>query len=152
MNWPEIVTPTIRNPRCKEDKPWLQTSYGNSIYPGAGGSNLGADMPLSEEGQAAYERWVTALVARYADKVWDWEVWNEPNFGDNKVNTPEITAHFNIRTATIIKAIQPDARISALAMGHLSSEQWLQLVEMAETFSTHFISGLTHLMQAAERD
>ncbi len=103
-------------------KPWLQTSYGNSIYPGAGGSSLGAGMPLSEEGQAAYERWVAAMVTRYADKVRDWEAWNEPNFGDNKVNTPEITAQFNIRTATIIKAIQPDARISALAMGHIDLE------------------------------
>lgn len=100
-------------------KPWLQTGYGNPIYPGAGGSNLGAGMPLSEIGRAAYERWVAAMVTRYAGKVQDWEVWNEPNFGDNKVNTPEITAEFNIRTAKIIKNIQPNARISALAMGHI---------------------------------
>ena len=59
------------------------------------------------------------MAARYADKVFDWEVWNEPNFGDNKVNTPEITADFNIRTARIIKEIQPGARISALALGHI---------------------------------
>lgn len=100
-------------------KPWLQTGYGNSIYPGAGGDNLGAGMPLSETGLAAYERWVRKMVERYADKVFDWEVWNEPNFGDNKVNTPEIAADFNIRTARIIKEIQPEARISALALGHI---------------------------------
>lgn len=103
-------------------KPWLQTGYGNPIYPGAGGENLGAGMPLSEEGLAAYEKWVTQMVSRYADKVWDWEVWNEPNFGDNKVNTPEIAADFNIRTAGIIKSIQPEARISALALGHLDAD------------------------------
>jgi hypothetical protein len=103
-------------------KPWLQTGYGNPIYPGAGGENLGAGMPLSEEGLAAYEKWVAAMVARYRDKVKDWEVWNEPNFGDNLVNTPEITADFNIRTAKIIKSIQPDARISALALGHINLE------------------------------
>ena len=81
-------------------------------------------MPLSETGLAAYERWVGKMAARYADKVFDWEVWNEPNFGDNKVNTPEITADFNIRTARIIKEIQPGARISALALGHIDIDTW----------------------------
>lgn len=100
-------------------QPWIQTGYGNPIYPGAGGENLGAGMPLSEEGIIAYERWVTAMVSRYAGKVQDWEVWNEPNFGDNSINTPEISADFNVRTAKLIKSIQPDARISALALGHI---------------------------------
>lgn len=102
--------------------PWIQTGYGNPIYPGAGGENLGAGMPLSEEGLAAYETWVAAMVTRYRDKVMDWEVWNEPNFGDNTVNTPEISADFNLRTAEIIKGIQPEARISALALGHINLE------------------------------
>lgn len=103
-------------------KPWIQTGYGNTIYPGAGGENLGAGMPLSKEGNAAYERWVAAMVTRYRDVVFDWEVWNEPNFGDNAVNTPEITAEFNLRTGRIIKEIQPEARISALALGHINLE------------------------------
>lgn len=103
-------------------KPWLQTGYGNPIYPGAGGENLGAGMPLSKEGLEAYDKWVTEMVTRYKDKVKDWEVWNEPNFADNLVNTPEITADFNIRTAKIIKNIQSDARISALALGHINLE------------------------------
>ncbi|MGG1515955.1 hypothetical protein ABE504_11120 [Paenibacillus oryzisoli] len=76
-------------------------------------------MPLSQEALAAYENWVGAMVTRYKDKVKDWEVWNEPNFSDNLVNTPEITADFNIRTAAIIKRIQSHARISALALGHI---------------------------------
>lgn len=103
-------------------KPWLQTGYGNPIYPGAGGVNLGAGMPLSEEGIAAYEKWVREMVSRYQGRVKDWEVWNEPNFGDNKVNTPEIAADFNVRTARIIKEIQPEAKISALALGHIDIE------------------------------
>ena len=37
------------------------------------------------------------------------------------------------------------------AMGHLSGEQWRLLIEMADTFSTHFISGLICLIQSAER-
>lgn len=110
--------------------PWLQTGYGNPIYPGGGGENLGAGMPLSQEALAAYENWVAAMVTRYKDKVKDWEVWNEPNFSDNLVNTPEIVADFNIRTATIIKGIQPDARISALALGHID-------VDYVERFFTY---------------
>ena len=73
-------------------QPWLQTSYGNTIYPGGGGANLGAGMPVSKEALEAYYKWVTALVTRYKDKVTEWEVWNEPNFADNAVNTPEMTA------------------------------------------------------------
>ncbi len=99
-------------------KPWLQTSYGNALYPGGGGVNLGAGMPTSKVAFHAYLNWVAALVTRYKDKVTDWEIWNEPNFGDNTENTPEITADFNIRTAEVIKRIQPNAKISGLAMGH----------------------------------
>jgi len=100
-------------------KPWLQTSYGNHNYPGGGGANLGAGMPTSKEALAAWDRWVEALVTRYKSKVVDWEVWNEPNFGDNTVNTPAMVADLNIRTAEIIKRLQPGAKISGLAMGHI---------------------------------
>jgi Glycosyl hydrolases family 39 len=103
-------------------QPWLQTSYGNELYPGGGGANLGAGMPTSKEALDAYNKWVAALVTRYKDKVVDWEVWNEPNFGDNTDNTPELTADFNIRTAEIIKKIQPTAKISGLALGHFNQE------------------------------
>ncbi len=103
-------------------KPWLQTSYGNTLYPGGGGANLGAGLPTSKEALDAYAKWVKAMVTRYQGKVKDWEVWNEPNFADNTINTPEMTAEFNIRTAEIIKKIQPDAIISGLALGHIGIE------------------------------
>lgn len=103
-------------------KPWLQTSYGNTLYKGGGGANLGAGLPITEEALIAYNKWVAAMVTRYKDKVKDWEVWNEPNFGDNTINSPELIADFNIRTAEIIKKIQPDAKISGLALGHIGYE------------------------------
>ena len=99
-------------------KPWLQTSYGNHLYPNGGGSNLGAGMPTAPEVLAAWDRWVSAMVSRYKDKVTDWEIWNEPNFGDNDDNTPERAADLTIRTIDIIKRIQPEAKVSGLAMGH----------------------------------
>ncbi|WP_028665068.1 GH39 family glycosyl hydrolase [Runella zeae] len=100
-------------------KPWLETGYGNAIYAGGGGINLSAGIPTSVEALQAWDKWVAALVNRYKDKVEDWEIWNEPNFGDNTLNTPEAVAELNIRTAEIIKRIQPKAKISGLAMGHI---------------------------------
>jgi hypothetical protein len=98
---------------------WLETSYGNPVYKGGGGTNLSAGIPASEEALKAWDRWVIALVSRYKNKVQDWEVWNEPNFGDNEINSPEQVADLNIRTAAIIKKLQPHAKISGLAMGHI---------------------------------
>ncbi|MFD2934736.1 GH39 family glycosyl hydrolase [Spirosoma flavum] len=103
-------------------KPWLQTSYGNHNYPNGGGSNLGAGVPTSKEALEAWDRWVEALVTRYKSKVVDWEIWNEPNFGDNQENTPEKAAALNIRTIDIIKRIQPEAKVSGLALGHIGLE------------------------------
>jgi Glycosyl hydrolases family 39 len=100
-------------------QPWLETSYGNPIYAGGGGINLSAGIPTSEEALRAWDQWVTALVTRYQGKVKEWEIWNEPNFGDNEINQPEKVAELNIRTAEIIKRIQPGAKISGLSMGHI---------------------------------
>jgi hypothetical protein len=100
-------------------EPWLETSYGNPIYPGGGGTNLSAGIPTSEEALAAWDRWVAAMAERYRGKVREWEVWNEPNFGDNTINSPEAVADLNVRTAAIIKRIQPEAKISGMSMGHI---------------------------------
>ncbi|NDP26528.1 MAG: hypothetical protein GZ087_03735 [Flavobacterium sp.] len=99
---------------------WLQTSYGNTLYPEGGGMTLGGGIPKSKEALLAYHKWVEALVSRYKNKVRDWEVWNEPNFGDNSENTPELMAEFNINNAKIIKKIQPNAKITGLSIGHFN--------------------------------
>jgi hypothetical protein len=125
--------------------PWLQTSYGNSLYPGGGGSNLGAGMPTSPEALKAYDKWVEAMVTRYNDKVKNWEVWNEPNFGDNTMNTVEMTADLNIRTAEIIKRIQPEARISGLALGHFGLDFAKKFFEiLAETEKMNLFDNMTY--------
>lgn len=92
-------------------KIWLQTSYGNPIYEGGGGLDLGGGFPVSEEALKAWDRWVTALVNRYKDRVNEWEMWNEPDS-----QGAEAIAEQNIRTAEIIKKIQPEAEIGGLAM------------------------------------
>lgn len=99
---------------------FLETDYGNPIYPGGGDWDLGAGFPVSEEGLAAWDRWVTQLALRYRGKVRDWAMWNEPDISGKytagKKKTPEEIAMFNIRTAEIIKRIIPDARIGALSL------------------------------------
>lgn len=101
-------------------QPWFQLSYGNHLYEGGGGANLGAGVPRSLEALKAWDRWVAAAVSRYKNQVKDWEIWNEPNFGDNAENTPEKAAALSIRTIDIIKKLQPEAKVSGLAMGHIS--------------------------------
>jgi hypothetical protein len=92
----------------------LETGYGNPVYPGGGGFDLAGGFPTSEEGLAAWDRWVEAMATRYAGKVRDWAMWNEPDI--NKQHKPADIAAFNIRTAEIIKRIIPDARIAGLSL------------------------------------
>lgn len=105
-------------------QPWLQTSYGNTLYPQGGGTGLGGGFPKSAEALTAWDNWVRALVRHFRDRVHEWEVWNEPDLG--KSNTAEDYALLFIRTAGIIRAEQPRSRIYALGLaGH---------VPFAETF------------------
>lgn len=105
-------------------EPWLQTSYGNPAYSGGGGINLLNSIMTSEEAWKAWDRWVEALVTRYKDRVKEWEIWNEPDHPGQNI-TPETTAHLNIRTAEIIKRIQPDAKIAGLAYTSNSDKVYL---------------------------
>lgn len=105
-------------------EPWLQTSYGNPAYPGGGGVNLLNSIMTSEEAWVAWDRWVEALVTRYKDRVKEWEIWNEPDHPGQNI-TPETTAHLNIRTAEIIKRIQPEAKIAGLAYTSNSDKVYL---------------------------
>lgn len=105
-------------------EPWVETSYGNPIYEGGGGTNLLNSLMTSPEAYAAWDRWVAALVTRYKDRVKEWEIWNEPDHPGQKIS-PETTAELNIRTADIIKRIQPEAEIAGLAFASNSDTVYL---------------------------
>lgn len=96
----------------------LETGYGNAAYQGGGGWDLAGGFPTSEEGLAAWDRWVEAMANHYKGKVRDWAMWNEPDI--NKKHKPEDIAAFNIRTAQIIKRVIPDARIAGLSLASSS--------------------------------
>lgn len=105
-------------------QPWLQTSYGNPVYPGGGGTGLLNSLMKSDEAYAAWDRWVNALVTRYKDRVKEWEIWNEPDHPMQN-NSPELIAELNMRTAEIIKKIQPDAHIAGLAFASNRNTEYL---------------------------
>ncbi|TDB67534.1 GH39 family glycosyl hydrolase [Arundinibacter roseus] len=94
--------------------PWVELSYGNPIYEGGGEAKLAGRIPTSETALAAWDAWVSAMVNRYKGQVIEWEIWNEPDL--NKLNKGEEFADFYIRTARVIKSIQPQARLLALGM------------------------------------
>ena len=94
----------------------LETSYGNTIYPGAGGWDLSGGIPTTEEGLRHWDEWIDALSRHFAGRVDYWAMWNEPD-NNRKVNTPERVADFNRRTARIIRRNIPDARLQGLSLG-----------------------------------
>jgi len=121
---------------------FLETNYGNPIYPGGGGRGLSGGFPTSEVALAAWDKWVAAMATRYQDKVRDWEMWNEPN--NNEAHTPELTADFDIRTAEIIKRIIPGARIAGGVLNSPApayAEGWLKRVtaQQRQSLFTWFI-------------
>lgn len=96
-------------------EPWLEASYGNPAITGGGADSLLNSLMTSPAGHAAWDRWIEAMVLRYRDRVHEWEIWNEPDHPLQKIS-PETVAELNVRTAGIIRRIQPGARIAALAL------------------------------------
>jgi len=103
--------------------PWLEISYGNPLYEGGGGTGLLNSMMTTEEGYAAWDRYVAAIVNHYKGWINEWEIWNEPDHPLQN-NLPETVAKLNLRTATVIKAIQPEAKIAGLAFASHSDTKY----------------------------
>lgn len=117
----------------------LETSYGNPVYPGAGGWDLGAGFPVSKEGLEAWDRWIETLAKRYKGKVRDWAMWNEPDIfnpaipGEKGKKTPQEIAVFNVRTAKIIRRVIPESRLAGLSLASINPKFFEEcLVAMGE--------------------
>jgi hypothetical protein len=125
-------------------RPWLEFNYGNPIYPGGGDTGLGGGLPSSPEAIAAWERWARALVVRYGDRVNEWEVWNEPDLNNRGTATAEAYTELYVRTATIVRAVQPSGRLYALALAHTPeyAEQFLDLMKARGRLD--LIDAITH--------
>lgn len=124
-------------------QPWLELSYGNPIYPGGGDIGLGGGFPASPEALAAWDLWVKAIVERYKDRVTEWEIWNEPDGNHNGTATAEAYTDLYIRTATIIRLVQPKAKIYALALAGTYSYADTFLNGMTARHKLDLIDALT---------
>ena len=93
-------------------KPWVCISYGNPVW--GSGFEIGtgvASITGNPEAFAAWLRYVRALVARYADIVDEWEVWNEP------FKQGAAYAELFYQTARAIREIQPTAKVLCTSLG-----------------------------------
>jgi len=106
--------------------PWLQTSYGNTIYAGGGTPFLKGGMPSSAEGKEAWNKWVDAMARRYAGKV-EWEMWNEPDI--NKATPLAEIIDINIRSTEIIRKHDPKAKVAALSLASTRPEKFEEYVK-----------------------
>jgi hypothetical protein len=130
---------------CREQgvRPWLQTSYGNPAYAGGGGIGLGEGLPVSAEALAGWDRWVGAMVARYKEKVDTWEIWNEPTL---RTMTTEEYARFFVRTAKLIRTVQPAARIVAFGLADHDEHNFAGklLAHLADSGQTALLSEISY--------
>lgn len=116
-------------------EPWLQTSYGNPLYKGGGTAYIDGCWPNSEEALQAWDNWVRALAERYRGKVHIWEIWNEPDelldpyagkvngkhtYKPRREGAFEELVNLQIRTAEIIRSVNPDAEIASCGLARLN--------------------------------
>lgn len=107
----------------------LETSYNNRLYEPRGATGPGGRLPEGEETMAAWDRWVEAMARRYAPKgVKEWMMYNEPNL--NKENSLEDIVANNVRTAEIIKRVDPEAKIGAFVLAGLRIDAIRTMLEM----------------------
>lgn len=120
----------------------LELSYGNPIYPGAGGAGLKSGMPNTPEGLAQWDRWVEYLGNHFKDRVREWAMWNEPDIC--KTNTATDIAAFNVRSAKILRRLMPKCRLHGLSLSR-NSDKWMadclepmgEDVKLFDTFVYH---------------
>ena len=93
---------------------YLDISYGNPIYKGAGGAGLANGIPNTPEGLAHWDNWVETLGNHYKGRIRDYAMWNEPDNGG--MNTSAMIADLDVRTARILKRIMPDCRLHGLSL------------------------------------
>ena len=62
------------------------------------------------------------MALHYKGKVYEWEIWYEPDINKEQIKDYKSLTDLNIRTAEIIKRIEPDAKIAALALAFADAE------------------------------
>ena len=124
--------------------PWITLAYGNPLHTTFVDDSRG-DPPRNEKAYQAWEAYVKAFVERYKDHIHEYEIWNEPRPG--KKISPEEYAVLVIRTAEVIRSVQPDAKIYILAMDHSMFEAATDMNEDYPALKDYVRSTLEALKQ-----
>ncbi len=108
-------------------QPWIQISYGNPIYPGGGGVSLGQGLVTSDEALEAFAKYTEALVEKFKDRLNEWEIWNEADLRHNAAMGHDETSYARlfVKTAGVVKKVQPEARIVALSLANAGGTQFI---------------------------
>lgn len=92
-------------------RPWMCLSYGNPLY-SQHGADLNAKLFLDGPVMDAWLRYVRATVLHFKGRISMWEVWNEPD-GRMNLDSYPLYANLFVRTARLIRELDPDAKIAA---------------------------------------
>jgi hypothetical protein len=114
----------VDDARAQGVQPWLELSYHNPVYGGT--ASLGAKWPTSGAALAAWDRWVAAIVVHFRGRVAKWAVWNEPDYNGGSMSS---YIPFYFRTAAIVRAQQPGARLIALSTASIRLDWATALVD-----------------------
>ena len=94
-------------------EPWMCLCYGNPLYDCE--VKLGSQIFTDEQTMSAWLKYVEATVTRYKDVIKEWEIWNEPDGGQNRGKGHEAYANLLMKTAETIRKVQPDAIIIGMS-------------------------------------
>lgn len=122
--------------------PWMCICYANPIYKGL----IDLDTPIwtDEQTMQAWLAYVKEMVIRYKGKVTMYEIWNEPN-GGNGWKYPESYVNLFIRTAELIRELDPDVKIAGLALAGTTNLKFVEAVmkPIAEQGKAHLMDYAT---------
>lgn len=120
----------VSNLTVRGIEPWMMVGFGNTNWMGRCYTPAAVGcMPLyyGPECQAAWERFVAKLAARYAKEIRYWEIWNEPDidsFWQPRQPSAADYAELVKLTGGIIRRAVPDAKIGGVCSTVLND--WLR--------------------------
>lgn len=148
-------------------QPWFSLSFGNGLYmEGAEplpphGNYFFSPTRFGEKGITGWTNYCKAMAEHFKDRVFHWEVWNEPNAGFlRKPNTgkaisaepPEVYTKLVAITSKAVRSIQPEAKIIAGSIsGCAICNEYIQglfdsgIAEHIDSFSYHPYQAIPEL-------
>ena len=124
-------------------KPWMCLCYGNTLYT-EGGISLNATIFTDVRTMAAWERYVSAVVKHFKGRVYMYEVWNEPDSGENK-KYPERYGDLFAVTAKAIRKCDADVLIAGGSFTARFRMDWISkaLDRIAEKGAIQHLQAVT---------